>query len=325
MSSTAAPSPPARRPDGSPSGPLASRVAYAAVIVVAFSGLAWADGVGLGGAAPVWWLLPAAAAVAVGGVDELASLLARRGILLPAGLLRPAVTAVAVSAALGTQAFVATHGSPSPAAAMGWPAVVAAVTLLAACGGEVIGYGRREGALERLASVGLTLVLLGLPLACMVSLRLLCVENLGPEQRTAGHLGLLPLVSLVACVKAGDIAAYVVGSLVGRHRMAPLLSPGKTWEGAAASLLGSVAAAWVALAWWRPDGFAGPWGGWPLYGVGVGVAGMVGDLAESLLKRECGAKDSGRALGGLGGCLDLVDSLLFAAPVAWILWVAGTV
>jgi phosphatidate cytidylyltransferase len=50
---------------------------------------------------------------------------------------------------------------------------------------------------------------------------------------------------------------------------------------------------------------------------------MVGDLAESLLKRECGAKDSGRSLGGLGGFLDLVDSLLFAAPVAWLLWVLG--
>ena len=68
---------------------------------------------------------------------------------------------------------------------------------------------------------------------------------------------------------------------------------------------------------------AQPWGGWPVYGLAVGLAGMVGDLAESLLKREAGAKDSGRSLGGLGGVLDLVDSLLFAAPVAWLLWAAG--
>jgi phosphatidate cytidylyltransferase len=60
-----------------------------------------------------------------------------------------------------------------------------------------------------------------------------------------------------------------------------------------------------------------------VYGPLVGLAGMAGDLAESLVKRECGAKDSGRSLGGLGGVLDLVDSLLFAAPVAWLLWVAG--
>ena len=66
-----------------------------------------------------------------------------------------------------------------------------------------------------------------------------------------------------------------------------------------------------------------PWGGWLVFGVGVGLAGMFGDLAESLLKRELGAKDSGRSLGGLGGVLDLIDSLLFAAPVAWILWISG--
>ncbi|MFM8890418.1 MAG: phosphatidate cytidylyltransferase [Planctomycetia bacterium] len=324
MSATAGPSHPNRRPDGAPQGSLGSRVSFAAVIVAAFAGLAWADGVGLFGAAPSWWLLPVAAAVAVGSVEELAELFARRGIRMPTGILRPAVTAAALSAALGTQAFVAAHGSAAPAAAMGWPAVVTAVALFAVCGAEVIGYGRRDGALERLAASGFTLALVGLPLACMVSLRLLCVENLGPEQRTAGHLGLVPLVSLIACVKAGDISAYVVGSLVGRHRMAPTLSPGKTWEGAAASLVGSVAAAWLTLAWWRPEGIGGPWGGWPLYGGLVGLAGMVGDLAESLLKRECGVKDSGRALGGLGGFLDLVDSLLCAAPVAWILWVAGS-
>ena len=64
-----------------------------------------------------------------------------------------------------------------------------------------------------------------------------------------------------------------------------------------------------------------PLGGWIGYGLLVGIAGMAGDLAESLIKRELGAKDSGQMLGGLGGVLDLIDSLLFAAPVAWLLWV----
>ncbi|MDA1039733.1 MAG: phosphatidate cytidylyltransferase, partial [Planctomycetota bacterium] len=68
---------------------------------------------------------------------------------------------------------------------------------------------------------------------------------------------------------------------------------------------------------------AQPWGGWLAFGLLVGGAGMLGDLAESLIKREAGAKDSGHSLGGLGGVLDLVDSLLFAAPVAWALWSAG--
>jgi phosphatidate cytidylyltransferase len=66
-----------------------------------------------------------------------------------------------------------------------------------------------------------------------------------------------------------------------------------------------------------------PWGGWVVYGLAVGVAGMLGDLSESLVKRELAAKDSGRSLGGLGGFLDLVDATLLAAPVAWLLWVLG--
>jgi len=69
------------------------------------------------------------------------------------------------------------------------------------------------------------------------------------------------------------------------------------------------------------SGSAGPWGGWIVHGVLVGVAGIVGDLAESLVKREAGVKDSGTTLGALGGAFDLVDSLLVAAPVAWVLWV----
>jgi phosphatidate cytidylyltransferase len=84
-----------------------------------------------------------------------------------------------------------------------------------------------------------------------------------------------------------------------------------------------LAAAWLLLVAARPAGSLQPWGGWLAYGLIVGVAGMIGDLAESLLKREAGAKDSGGSLGGLGGVLDLVDSMLLAAPVAWLLWAAG--
>jgi phosphatidate cytidylyltransferase len=132
---------------------------------------------------------------------------------------------------------------------------------------------------------------------------------------------------MIAAVKFGDVLAYLVGSTVGRRRMAPGLSPGKTWAGAVGALCGALFASWLVLVPLRvlltpaDGGNAEPYGGWIVHGVFVGTAGMLGDLAESLLKREAGVKDSGATLGALGGGLDLVDSLLFAAPAAWLLWV----
>jgi phosphatidate cytidylyltransferase len=305
------------------SGSFGSRVFFAGLVTVGFAGLAWADWRGLGGALPAWWLLPVAVVLAVGSVDEMTRLFAAGGIVLPGWLLRPALVAVVLSTAAGAQAFAAQTSMASPAAAMGWSALAVALSVIALFVVEISTYRPNGGAIERLAAGVFTLTVLGLPLACIVSLRLLCLENLGPEQTGSGHVGMLPLVSLVAVAKAGDIAAYIGGSLLGRHRMAPALSPGKTWEGAVASLIGSSAAAWFVLEQLGKSAAAGPWGGWLVFGLLVGLAALAGDLAESLVKRECGAKDSGRSLGGLGGFLDLIDSLLFAAPVAWLLWVAG--
>jgi phosphatidate cytidylyltransferase len=304
-------------------GSLKSRVAVTTVVIVVFAGLVWADAIGLGGVPPAWWLLPLAVAVAARGAAEFAGLFAAAGVPMRGPLVQFLPVAVAVSAAFGAQAAMATGPLAPRAAPLGWTAVAlmaAAYTVLAT---EVARYERGRRGLEAAAAGLLVVVWLGLPLAFMVALRLVCVEHLGPEERGPGHLGIVPLVSLVAVVKASDIAAYLVGSLVGRSKLAPALSPGKTWEGAVAAIVAAVAVAWLVV---ERGGLAPdlrPWGGWPLYGLAVGAAGMVGDLAESLAKRELGAKDSGRVLGGLGGVLDLVDSLLLAAPVAWILWVLG--
>jgi len=296
------------------------RIAMGITVAAVFIGLAWADATGLAGAAPSWWLLPVVVAIAIGGVDELVKLCGTRDLFLPSWLLRPAAVTMPLAAACGTQAFSAATAMAAPTAALGWAAGALAAALGALFAVEVAGYRPQGRAAERLAAATFILVYLGLPLAFMVSLRLVCVENLGPEQRGPGHLGIVPLLSLVAVVKAGDVAAYAVGSLIGRNHMAPVLSPGKTWEGAAASLAGSLAAAWLVLERSGLDAASRPWGGWAVFGLAVGLAGMLGDLAESLLKREAGSKDSGTSLGGLGGVLDLVDSLLFAAPVAWLLW-----
>jgi phosphatidate cytidylyltransferase len=142
-----------------------------------------------------------------------------------------------------------------------------------------------------------------------------------------GSRGLLALVSVIVVVKASDTGAYAGGRIAGRRKLAPRLSPGKTWEGAASGLALAVAGGMVVF-------FAlGPWG-WPDaprpsmaavvgYSVVTALAGMFGDLAESLLKRDLGRKDSSDWLPGFGGVLDVIDSLLFAVPVAYACWAGG--
>jgi phosphatidate cytidylyltransferase len=118
------------------------------------------------------------------------------------------------------------------------------------------------------------------------------------------------LLFLLAVTWAGETAAYAVGSLVGRHRLAPRISPGKTIEGAAAQVLASIAAAWV-LGWLVP-GWSGP--AVAAAGLMLGCVGQVGDLAESMIKRSVGAKDAGSLIPGHGGLLDRIDGLLFNTP-----------
>ena len=118
----------------------------------------------------------------------------------------------------------------------------------------------------------------------------------------------------------GDSAAYYIGSRLGRHKLAPTISPKKSWEGAAASLVAAAIFAALYLPRLIPVVTLGPA---IILGVAGNVAGQVGDLAESALKRGAGVKDSGTMLPGHGGWLDRVDSVLFALPVIYALlrWV----
>ena len=163
---------------------------------------------------------------------------------------------------------------------------------------------------------------LALPLGMLVQLR----------QQWAGAFYLLYLLLVVW---AGDIFAYFIGRSIGRHWMAPQISPKKTWEGAAASLVASVGVGWLLLAYAeqissallraglieRRDGMFGlekpPILPVILLTVVLNIAAQLGDLVESLIKRGAGVKDSGTILPGHGGMLDRIDALLFAAPVLW--------
>jgi phosphatidate cytidylyltransferase len=136
-----------------------------------------------------------------------------------------------------------------------------------------------------------------------------------PRSPQGGTIGQFYVLYLVVVTKFADMGAYLVGSRIGRHQMMPDISPSKTWEGFFGSLLFSIAASCLlifimpkTLAWL--NFFHGT-----ILGLLIGVAAVIGDLGESIIKRSTGVKDSGVLLPGIGGMLDLIDSLLFAAPI----------
>jgi phosphatidate cytidylyltransferase len=137
----------------------------------------------------------------------------------------------------------------------------------------------------------------------------------GPDLR-----GTLALALTIFVPKSCDIGAYFTGRWFGRHHMTPILSPKKTWEGLLGGLLlaGTLA---VLLNRLVETGTGGPMLGSDVkaaaFGVTLGVVGSLGDLAESLIKRDRGHKDASRLIPGFGGVLDVVDAILFAAPVSW--------
>ncbi len=140
--------------------------------------------------------------------------------------------------------------------------------------------------------------------------------------REIPEFGLWAIVAVMFTVFVGDTFAYLVGRAVGRHRMAPAISPGKSWEGFAAGTITAVLVPFLLLYRDR-DEFLSVGELFVLGGV-VAVAAVLGDLFESAVKRDLGVKDSGRILGGHGGMLDRLDALLFAGPVAYVVILIAT-
>jgi len=132
--------------------------------------------------------------------------------------------------------------------------------------------------------------------------------------------GRLALYTVLLAIWAGDTFAYFGGRLLGRHKMAPATSPGKTWEGFVFGTAATVFVAFVAL--YKQHFLSIPQS--IVLGAVLAVAGPLGDLFESLLKRDAGVKDSGTLLGGHGGMLDRLDAFLFAAPAAYFTILALT-
>jgi phosphatidate cytidylyltransferase len=138
--------------------------------------------------------------------------------------------------------------------------------------------------------------------------------------RWDGDSGRYLLFYMILVVKVTDMAAYFTGCSVGKHKLIPRISPAKTWEGCAGGVAGGLLTSLIF--WWSTDGQIGPIhlsvAHAVILGIVLPVTGIVGDLIESLLKRAASVKDSGTVLKGMGGVMDVLDSLLFAAPVLYL-------
>jgi phosphatidate cytidylyltransferase len=256
--------------------PLASRVAVAAVGLPLVLAALWAGG---------WWLfalvLPAA-------------LLALHEFFAMTKPLRP--IALAGYAGLAGLLVAAQDGD------LVWAIAVLLATLALAF--LLKGLAATLG--SSTVSVGVTLLgtaWIGFGLGCVLLLR------------DTPDFGFVVSLAVVLAIFADDTTAYFSGRALGRHKLAPAISPGKTWEGFVFGTLAAVLVVFVALYEDREEFLT--IGQSLLLGVVVALAAPLGDLFESMLKRDMGVKDSGRMLAGHGGVLDRIDAMLFAFPAAY--------
>ena len=298
------------------------RLILGALFIGLLFALFWVDAHGIGDwHYPGIALIPLALLLTVGGTQEYLSMVRSR---------EPSVLRCPLY--IGTIAIVATAAIRNQYASAFWQ--------LAACAGafllhviiEVFRYDKDQSqrVTERLGLSVLGLVYIGLLMSFIVRLRLVGVTSL------------FPLISMLVVVKSADIGAYTVGRLFGKHKLAPKLSPGKTVEGLLGGLLFSLLGAAIVshFAHFSFDGITtdpenhfvintsnmtmvgvpSMFWNWFAYAVVISLVGTLGDLIESLLKRDFGRKDSSTWMPGFGGVLDLIDSPLLAAPVAWAFW-----
>jgi phosphatidate cytidylyltransferase len=287
-----------------------------AALIAALAGLCWLDaslarpGIVLAGLAIV------AASLAAG---EMRRMFRLRGVdPSPAALY--VATLLPVVASCVPIAFPKVHVNPT-LGTTGWLGIGLALGCMSALAGEMRRYAAPGVSIANVAHTALSVLYVGGLVGMLVQLR-----QVNAPSDIGGWQGLFPLVAVIATVKLSDTCQYFIGRSFGKHKLSPLISPGKTWEGAVGGILlaSLLAAAGMAM---TVQGTAGLWSEYLVwawcFALTVSVAGILGDLAESLLKRDAGVKDSSDWLPGFGGVLDLLDSLLFAAPVAYLWWVLG--
>ena len=285
------------------------RLIISAVLIPALIGIFVLDH-RAGASAP--YLLVLAILLAARGAWEMVRLLRTRSFAADMPLAVLCAMAVVAAGWIGPRSNPA--GGLPAAASLGPVALVYALAVLLLFLNRAIRYRQPGNTIETLGAEVLTVSYVGVLLAVTAQLRWVATAQ----------AGYLVLGSLVIATKCGDIGAYTLGRLFGKRKMIPRLSPGKTWMGGLGALLGSALATWAwlyfATPWIVPGAAAPAWYWAVVYGAVLGIVGLVGDLCESLVKRDVGQKDSAPLLPGFGGLLDLVASVIYAGPVAYVLW-----
>lgn len=298
------------------------RLISAAVIISLLLGTMWLDFWQVLWATPGAWLMPIMLLVSLLGTEEVLSLLRAKehqlvgwpvylgNFLIP---LSASLTIVLAMAGRSLSAQFAASYDRWPLAAL---TVVIAFIFLAQMQ-RYVGPGRN---IISVALAIFTVCYIGVLISFWALLRL----------HADNGRGMLALVSMLVIVKMADTGAFFVGKNLGRHKMTPVLSPGKTWEGAVGGVVVACLVSWAVFHWLggslvgatyrRPAIVAAL-----AYGGTLALAGMLGDLAESLLKRDMERKDSSTWLPGLGGVLDIIDAPLLAGPIAWLWWATGLI
>ncbi len=299
---------------------LSARLLSAAVILAALLTLMWLDYRLLVFSTPGAWLFPLLLVISVLGTEEVLSLLRAqnhrpRGAIVYAGSL---LILVVVGWPILVGIFTAVKPSLADVGSLTYVAPALAILTAVVFLGEMARYDKPGMAILNVALAIFTIVYIGLSLSFWVMLRL----------HHGNGVGMVALFSMLLVVKMADVGAFACGKCFGRNKLTPVLSPGKTWEGAIGGVIVACITSWAFFRFAAPA-MAGTTAIKPalaavlVYGAALAVAGMIGDLAESLLKRDMQRKDSSTWLPGLGGVLDIIDAPLIAGPVAWLCWELG--
>lgn len=299
--------------------------------------------------APGIWLLPLLMFFAIGTAWELATILNASGQPIRRGFAVTGAALISLSAAIPFLWALGPSGYPAdcPVGRLGWITLVTTLIVFMILIAEMRDYGKAPidvpgSAIRRTCNAVFVSIYVGLPMAILIALRSMHGET------GSGRFGLAALVTMIIVTKVADSGAYFSGRALGRHKLIPRLSPGKTVEGAIGGIVASTIAAYFCLAYLFPEivgsgglskvtiepsetvvktgvsaFLASPIVGALLLGPTLAITGMVGDLAESLFKRDSAVKDSGNLLPGLGGVWDVTDSLIAASVPAFFCFAAG--